>query len=70
MTKAIEIGTKYQDRKGRECEVVDVLKTYNSQGLLLRTRYAVQYEFCGQKITDDDVVAVTIQMRLAEAQPA
>ena len=60
----IEIGTKYSTRgkAPRECEVVDIWKTYNSKGELVKTRYVATHKFMGQVVTDYDVVKTTIQM--------
>ena len=59
-----EIGTKFKTRgkAPRFCEVVDVLKTYNSKGELVKTRYVATHDFMGQKVTDYDLVATTIAM--------
>lgn len=56
------IGTKYQTRGKvkRICTVVDILKTYNAAGELVKVRYVSEHEFCGQMVRDYDVVAVTI----------
>ena len=63
------IGQKYTiTRKGysREYEIVDVLKTYNSAGELVRLRYVAQFELMGQKVTDWDVVDTTIAIALSK----
>lgn len=56
------IGTKYRtrDRVPRTCTVVDVHKTYNAAGELVKIRYVATHEFFGQTITDSDVVDATI----------
>ena len=55
------IGTTYKGHgKTKTCTVVDILKTYNSKGELVKTRYVASHEFCGQTVTDSDVVAVSI----------
>jgi hypothetical protein len=56
------IGTKYKTRgkAPRLCEVVDILKTYNSKGELVKTRYVATHSFMGQTVTDYDVVKTTI----------
>ena len=62
------IGTKYM-RRGKcpkECTVVDVHKTYNAAGELVRTRYVAEHKFCDQTVTDYDVVAATIARGLIE----
>lgn len=63
-----KIGTQFMTR-GRNknlCTVRDILKTYNSQGELVRVRYVATHEFCGQLITDSDVCAVTIARGIVE----
>ena len=62
------IGTKYKTRgkAPRLCEVVDILKTYNLAGELVKTRYVAVHDFMGQKVTDYDVVKTTISMGLCE----
>ena len=58
------IGTKYKTRgkAPRICTVVDVLRTYNSAGELVKLRYVSQHDFCGQVVTDWDVVDTTVAM--------
>ncbi len=60
------IGTQFMSRgkHAKLCTVVDVLKTYNSAGELVRTRYVTEHDFCGQKVRDNDVCAVTIARQL------
>jgi hypothetical protein len=60
------IGTKFLlgGKHKRECIVTDILKTYNSAGDLVKTRYQASHEFMGQIVTDYDVVAVTIARNL------
>jgi hypothetical protein len=62
------IGTKYKTRgkAPRLCEVVDILKTYNLAGELVKTRYVAVHDFMSQKVTDYDVVKTTISMGLCE----
>lgn len=56
------IGTKFKTggKAPRLCTVTDILKTYNSAGELVKTRYVAVHEFCGQQVADADVCAVTI----------
>ena len=58
------IGTKFKTRgkAPRECIVTDILKTYNSAGNLVSTRYIASHEFMGQAIVSHDVCASTIAM--------
>lgn len=64
----IPIGTKFTINRGRstsrDCEVVDIFKTYDHQGELRYTRYICQYEFMGQRCFLRDVVKFTIQKAL------
>jgi len=70
MENEITIGTKFikEGRKIKQVEtVVDIYKTYNSKGELVKTRYVSEHEFMGQKLRDYDVVAVTIKRGLIES---
>ena len=60
----IKIGDKYLTRgkHPRLCTVVDILKTYNHKGEHVRTTYLSTHEFCGQPVTNHNVVATTIQI--------
>lgn len=60
------IGTLFKTRgkAPRLCTVVDIYKTYNLAGELVKTRYVATHEFCGQLVNDYDVVATTIAMGL------
>lgn len=62
------IGTQYKTRgkAPRLCTVVDILKTYNSGGELVRIRYETMHEFCGQAVISHDVVDTTIAIGLIE----
>ena len=66
----IEIGTKFIKQRGKHTNkervetVTDILKTYNSAGDLVKTRYVATHDFLGQKVTDSDVLGVTIQRGL------
>jgi len=65
----IEIGTKFIKQRGKVKNdrietVTDILKTYNSAGELVKTRYVASHDFLGQKVTDRDVLGVTIQRGL------
>lgn len=66
LTQRFGIGTKYRTRGkyGRDCVVIDVLRTYNSADELVKLRYVSTHEFCGQTLTDHDVVDVTISLGL------
>ena len=58
------IGTVYTPRgkAKRPCTVVDVLRTYNSKGYLVRLRYVSVHEFMGQFVYEYDVCDATIAM--------
>ena len=67
----IEIGTKFIKQRGKVKNdrietVTDILKTYNSAGELVKTRYVAEHDFLGQTVTDSDVLGVTIQKGLIE----
>ena len=68
VVKLWPIGTKYKTRgkAPKLCTVVDILKTYNSKGELVKIRYVSEHEFCGQIVTNHDVVATTIAMGYVE----
>lgn len=63
------IGTQYRTRgkHPRLCIVVDVLRTYNANGQLVRVRYVAEHVGVINKVTDYDVVATTIAMGLVTA---
>lgn len=56
------IGQMYKTRGKvpRECLIIDVLKTFNSRGELVKIRYVSSHAFMGQVVTDSDVVEATI----------
>ncbi len=56
----IKIGTKYTNRKGQECEVIDILKTFNAKNELVSVRYVTTHQFMGQAVKDVDVCGTTI----------
>ena len=56
------IGQQFK-RPGKHAKVetvIDILRTYNFAGELVRIRYVAQHDFMGQMITDYDVVDATI----------
>lgn len=63
-------GTEYLSpgRHPRLCRVIDCLKTYNRAGELVATHYVTTHEFCGQDVTQRDVVATTIAMGIARLE--
>lgn len=42
------------------CTIVDILRTVNLAGECVKLRYVATHEFCGQTVTDHDVLDVTI----------
>lgn len=59
-----EIGQQYKTRgkSPRTCTVTDILKTYNHKNELTQIRYVSTHEFCGQKVTNNDVVEASITL--------
>ena len=62
------VGTQYIKRGKRKdlCTVVDFLVTTNLAGEVVQTRYVTTHEFCGQTVTERDVVAMTIALGLVK----
>lgn len=63
MQNEYPLGTRYVRQCGKRkdvCTIVDVLKTYNAAGDLVRVRYVATHDFLGQKVLDADVCAVTV----------
>ena len=56
------VGTQYMPRRRntRLCTIVDIHKTYNNDGDLVKTTYVATHDFCGQTITESDVSETTI----------
>ena len=56
------IGTKFKTRgkHPKDAEVVDILKTYNNSGELVRIRYVAVTYTMGQPVYDYDVPDTTI----------
>lgn len=62
MEPDVDIGTKFR-KLGRGDEVwtvVDVWKTYDNAGRLVKVRYVASRHFMRQEIFDHDVVKTTI----------
>jgi hypothetical protein len=62
------IGTRYlsQHRKyPYVCTVVDIHRTYNAAGVLVKVRYVATHDFCGQPVTESDIVDVTVARGVA-----
>lgn len=63
MTPRFKLGTTFtpQGRKGAGIHtVIDILTTRNSKGEVIKLRYVTTHEFCGQTLTDNDVLETTI----------
>jgi len=60
------IGTQFSTRgkAPRICTVTDILKTYNSAGVLVAIRYVATHEYCGQFVTESNILDTTIAMGL------
>jgi hypothetical protein len=69
-TTEYPLGTQYLEhgKHPNLCTVVDVWKTYNSAGELVRLRYVTEHTFCGQTVKNNDVVAVTIARGIMRLQ--
>lgn len=65
------IGMKFKTRhkSPRLCTIVDIHKTYNSKGELVRSVYVTEHEFMGQVVREQNVVQTTIDMGLMEHGP-
>jgi RNase P protein component len=62
-----EIGTEYKHyskRHNNQMQIIDILKTFNSKGELVRINYVVEHEFMGQKVTRNDVTDTEIARSL------
>jgi hypothetical protein len=59
----ITIGTQWRTRgkHPRRCTVIDILKTYNHEGTLVKTEYLSTHQFMGQPLQRVDV-ATSIKM--------
>lgn len=62
MNQRFKIGQKYILRGKRQdiCTVIDIHKTFNNAGELVKLRYVSQHNFIGQKMTDYDVTDTAI----------
>lgn len=63
------IGTKFQTmgKHPKVCTIVDILKTYNAKGDLVKIRYIATHEFMGQTVADYDVPDATVARGLLPA---
>ncbi len=51
---------KTQGKHPKVCKIIDIHKTYDSQGKLVKFRYVATHEFVGQILTDYEVVEATV----------
>ena len=60
--KEYAIGTKFKSRGKypRECTIVDIYKTYNAAGELVKIGYVATHEFMGQIVTERDLPTASI----------
>ena len=68
MQPRFKIGQQYTARgKARHlCTVIDIHRTFNAVGELVRLRYVATHSFMGQAVTDSDVCETTIARALAD----
>ena len=61
-TARFNIGTHYLPigKHTVVCTVTDILTTYNSKGALVNIRYEASHEFCGQTVTETNIVETAI----------
>ena len=61
-TGTYSIGTQYMPMRKNTyvCTITDIHKTYNANGDLIKTSYVATHDYCGQTITDNDVIETTI----------
>ena len=64
------IGTQYYTRgkHPRLCTIIDILKTYNSKGELVKTRYMSSHMFLGQVVIDHDVPQASVALGLVKGE--
>ena len=60
----IAIGTKFHKIGRKDADrvyvVIDIHKTYNVNGDLVKTGYVAESDFCGQKVIENDILKTTI----------
>ena len=61
-TPRFPIGTTYKPigKNSKVCTVTDIHITTNLAGDFIKMRYVSTHEFCGQTLSDTDVVETTI----------
>jgi hypothetical protein len=50
----ITIGTKWNDRNGRECTVCDIYTTTSTGGAVVKVEYVSYHTFLGQRVEHID----------------
>lgn len=62
LTARYSIGQQYKTRGKHPvvCTIVDIHRTYNNAGELVKLRYVSTHEFMGQTLTDYEVVDATV----------
>jgi hypothetical protein len=65
------IGTQYTTggKHPRLCVITEHMTVTNSRGEIVQTYYQASHEFCGQRVTDNNVCAVTIARGLTSRSP-
>lgn len=66
--KCYPIGTTFKTsgKNPQTCTVTDIYRTKNHKNELIKVRYAATHEFCGQTVTDGDVLHTTISKGLIQ----
>lgn len=66
MDLTVKIGTRWQDRNGRECIVFDCYTTWSLAGVQVRKEWVSYHSFLGQRVEhiDNDT---TVRMGIARA---
>ena len=69
MKHRFPIGTQYSTREkhAKVCTITEQLTTTNSKGEIVAIRYLSSHEFCGQQVTNSDVLDTTIARGLLPA---
>ena len=62
MKPRFKVGQRFKTggKNPRVCTIVDILRTVNLAGECVKLRYVATHAFCGQTVTDHDVLDVTI----------
>jgi hypothetical protein len=70
MKQQFQISQQFRTRGKAPClcTIVDVWRTYNVRGEMVRLRYVAKHQFMGQTITDHGVCETTIAMGAVEQE--